>query len=84
MMLRGENTKKMDGIKFFDKFSVSKLKNYKKNKKYKYEIISNYEKKYDLIFSVGEARSCAEVLRESRLRFYSYPFDWLYGSTFFR
>ena len=39
------------------------------------------KKKYDLIFSIGEARSCAEVLRESRLRFYSYPFDWLYGST---
>lgn len=80
----GRKYEKNGWDKIFDKFSVSKPKNYKKNKKYKYEIISNYEKKYDLIFSIGEACSCAEVLRESRLRFYSYPFDWLYGSTFFR
>ena len=39
-------------------------------------------KKYDLIFSIGEACSCTEMLRKCRLQFYSYPFDWLFGSTF--
>ena len=41
-----------------------------------------FKKKFDLVFSLGEACSCAEILKKSQLRFYSYPFDWLFGSTF--
>lgn len=37
---------------------------------------------FDLIFSIGEACSCSETLRKCRLQFFSYPFDWLFGSTF--
>lgn len=39
-------------------------------------------RKYDLIFSIGQACSCTEVLRKAHLQFYSYPFDWLFGSNF--
>lgn len=41
-----------------------------------------FKEKYDLVFSLGEACSCTQILRKCRLQFYSYPFDWLYGSTF--
>lgn len=40
------------------------------------------KKTYDLIFSIGEACSCTVALRDSKLQEKSYPFDWLYGSTF--
>lgn len=39
--------------------------------------------KYDLIFGIGEACSCTSLLRENYLQFFSYPFDWLYGTNFF-
>ena len=39
-----------------------------------------FNKKFDLIFSLGEACSCSQILRKCRLQFYSYPFDWLFGS----
>ena len=42
----------------------------------------NEKTKYDLILSIGQACSCTEVLRKACLQFYSYPFDWLYGSNF--
>ena len=38
-----------------------------------------FDKKFDLVFSLGEACSCTQILRKCRLQFYSYPFDWLYG-----
>jgi len=38
-------------------------------------------KKYDFIFSLGEACACTQVLRKCRLQFASFPFDWLYGSN---
>src|SRR5574344_454709 len=38
--------------------------------------------KYDLIFGIGEACSCSQALRNQNLQVYSYPFDWLFGSTF--
>lgn len=38
------------------------------------------KKKYDLIFGIGEACSCSQILRKCRLQFFSYPFDWLFGS----
>lgn len=41
-----------------------------------------FDKKFDLIFSLGEACSCTQSLRDSKLQLYSYPFDWLYGSDF--
>lgn len=37
-------------------------------------------KKFDLIFSIGEACSCTQALRDAHLQYYSYPFDWLYGA----
>lgn len=40
------------------------------------------KKKYDLIFSIGAACSCTRSLRFSHLQNYSYPFDWLFGSSF--
>lgn len=67
----------------FDELSVQKPKNYVKKKRYKYEK-ENYAfpDRFDLFFSIGEACSCTETLRKSRLQFYSYPLDWLYGASF--
>lgn len=39
-------------------------------------------KKYDLIFSLGEACSCTQALRSCKLQCFSYPFDWLFGSNY--
>ena len=39
-----------------------------------------FKKKYDLIFGIGEACSCSQILRKCRLQFFSYPYDWLFGS----
>ena len=39
-------------------------------------------RKFDLIFSLGEACSSSETLRRYLLQVESYPFDWLYGSDF--
>lgn len=38
--------------------------------------------RYDLIFGLGEACSCTQALRKNGLQLASYPFDWLFGSTF--
>lgn len=38
--------------------------------------------KYDFVFSIGEACSCTQILRQQGLQKASYPFDWLFGSTF--
>lgn len=38
--------------------------------------------KYDFVFSIGEACPCTQVLRQLGLQDASYPFDWLFGSTF--
>ncbi len=40
------------------------------------------KRKYDLIFSIGEACSCTQSLRGAGLQFISYPLDWLFGSNF--
>lgn len=40
------------------------------------------KEKYDLIFSLGEACSCTQTLRNCCLQLKSYPFDWLFGSSF--
>lgn len=37
---------------------------------------------YDLIFSLGAACSCTQTLRKNGLQLASYPFDWLFGSSF--
>lgn len=37
---------------------------------------------YDLIFSLGEACSCTQSLRKSKLQVFSYPLDWLFGTDF--
>ena len=34
-------------------------------------------KKYDVIFSIGSACLCSQMLRRAGLQFCSYPFDWL-------
>lgn len=38
-------------------------------------------KKYDCIFSIGEACLYAGILAKLELRNFSSPFDWLYGAT---
>ena len=38
--------------------------------------------KYDVIFSLGAACSCTQMLRKAQLQFTSYPLDWLFGSDF--
>ena len=40
--------------------------------------MSNF--KYDLYVSLGEACSCSLALRGSKLQFYSYPLDWIFGA----
>jgi len=40
------------------------------------------KQKYDLIFSLGAACSCTQILRRSNLQLSSYPLDWLFGSDF--
>lgn len=40
------------------------------------------KQKYDLVFSLGEACSCAQTLINTDLRQFSGPFDWLFGSDF--
>lgn len=39
-------------------------------------------KKYDCIFSFGEACLCASILSKLGLRLFSSPFDWMFGATF--
>ena len=39
-------------------------------------------KKYDLIFSIGEACFCSSTLRSLNLQDASYPFDWIGGCSF--
>ena len=39
----------------------------------------SYKTKYDLIFSIGAACSCTQVLRKCRVQYFSYPFDWIVG-----
>lgn len=40
------------------------------------------KKKYDLIFGIGQACSCSQILRQSELQQFSYPLDWLAGGDF--
>lgn len=45
-------------------------------------MLSIEKKRYDFIFSMGEACSCSSTLRHMGLQFASYPFDWIAGLTF--
>lgn len=36
---------------------------------------------YDLVFSIGGACSCTQVLRKAGLQYQSFPFDWLRGAS---
>ena len=38
-----------------------------------------FEKKYDLVFGIGQACACTQNLRKNKLQFSSYPYDWLFG-----
>lgn len=67
----------------FNRFSVAKSKKYNRKKKYKFELNNDVQNnEYDLIFSLGEACSCATALKDANLRLASYPFDWMFGSDF--
>lgn len=46
------------------------------------KIIESQKNTYNLIFSIGEACSCTEMLRLNGLQINSYPFDWLFGSDY--
>ena len=39
-------------------------------------------KKYDLVFGIGAACSCTQILRNANLQHQSNPLDWLFGATF--
>ena len=39
-----------------------------------------FETQYDLVFGIGGACSCTQILRKCCLQFNSYPYDWLFGS----
>lgn len=56
-------------------------------RKIKYNVLLKIAKNknlsyYDLIFSLGELCFCAGFLKSKRLRLFSCPFDWIYGSSF--
>jgi len=36
---------------------------------------------YDVVFSIGSTCRCSMALREGRLQYYSFPFDWTGGPT---
>ncbi|MCQ2743326.1 MAG: papain-like cysteine peptidase [bacterium] len=77
--------KKNGFFEIFDEIWIKKPLFYFKKKKYKFDkkqqTIKITDKKYDLIFSIGQACSCSMLLRKLGLQFSSYPFDWVYGST---
>ena len=39
-----------------------------------------FETEYDLVFGIGGACSCTQILRKCCLQFNTYPFDWLFGT----
>ena len=39
-----------------------------------------FETQYDLVFGIGGACSCSQILMKCCLQFNSYPYDWLFGS----
>ena len=41
-----------------------------------------FDKKFDLIISLGEDCACTSYLRRFNLQYNSYPFDWLTGAEF--
>ena len=41
-----------------------------------------YIKKYNFVFSLGAACTCTDMIRRMKLQDYSYPFDWVWGSSF--
>ncbi len=41
-----------------------------------------FDKKFDLIISLGEDCACSSYLRRFNLQYNSYPFDWLTGAEF--
>ena len=45
-------------------------------------MLGKCKKKYDFVFSLSEACSSTQALRDANLQNRSYPFDWLYGSDF--
>lgn len=72
-------------FKIYDEFYVKKPEEKICKKTYKFDKtsrpLSMLKKKYDLIFSIGQACSCSSILRQTRLQFASYPFDWVGGIT---
>lgn len=41
-----------------------------------------FNKKFDLVISLGEDCACSSYLRRCKLQDYSYPFDWLTNASF--
>lgn len=41
-----------------------------------------FDKKFDLVLSIGEDCACTSYLRRCKLQDYSYPFDWLTKASF--
>ena len=68
-------------LKEFDLIKQNDVKFYQKIDAKLFEKVE-FQKKFDLFVSLGAACSCTQTLRDSRLQYFSYPFDWVYGSNF--
>ncbi len=68
-------------LREFDLIKLNDVKLYQKIDAKLFEKI-DLQKNFDLFVSLGAACSCSQTLRDNRLQYFSYPFDWLYGSNF--
>jgi len=68
--------KEFEKIKNDDLLEYQKLNIDSSNQKTK------WKRKFDLFVSIGAGCSCASALKDAALRYYSYPFDWLFGADF--
>lgn len=72
-----DEIKKQDELNY-KKYEKSKIK-IKKHKVFK--IFGFRNEKFDLFISLGSACASALILKKCKLRLFSSPFDWLYGSN---
>lgn len=69
-------------LKEFDEIKKNDVRFYRKIDNDLFNNSFNFPEKFDLFVSLGSACSCTQILRTCSLQYYSYPFDWLYGSNF--
>lgn len=69
-------------MKEFDEIKQNDVRLYQEIDPELFRQYTNQKNKFDLFVSLGAACSCTQTLRDNRLQYFSYPFDWLYGSNF--